>query len=84
MINVLYTCAKLQVPWLEFFRTNGFFSTSDFKVIIFMESIKCIEIASVQDVQNVIEFCRKYGMLLGEHFKDCEEMELSEKTLHIT
>jgi hypothetical protein len=49
-----------------------------------MESIKCIEIASVQDVQNVIEFCRKYGMLLGEHFKDCEEMELSEKTLHIT
>ena len=45
-----------------------------------MESIKCVEIAPMQDVQN-IEFCRKYGMLSEGHFKDCGEMELSEKSI---
>ena len=35
----------------------------------------------MQDVQNVNEFYRKYRMLLGKQFKDCAEMELSEKSI---
>ena len=29
-------------------------------------------------------FCTKYGILSGEHFKDCEKVELSDKTIVVT
>ena len=35
----------------------------------------------MKEVQKVIEFCRKYGILSGEHFKDSGEVELSEKNI---
>ena len=41
--------------------------------------MKCTEIAYLQDLQNVIDTSRKYGMLSGEQLTDSREVELSEK-----
>ena len=46
-----------------------------------MESNEYTETAFLQDLQNITEFCRKYGMLSGEHFKGCVQVELSEKSI---
>jgi hypothetical protein len=45
-----------------------------------MESIKCTEIVLLQDVQNVIEFCREYGMLSDEQYENFE-VQLSENSI---
>ena len=43
-----------------------------------MESINCTEIGLLQDIT---EFCKKYGMLSSEDFKDCGEVK---KVLQMT
>ena len=43
-----------------------------------MDSVKYTEIAAWEDMEKGIEFCRKQGILPGEHFKDCGEVELSD------
>ena len=36
-----------------------------------IESISCLEIATLVDLEKGIDLCRKYGVLLGEDLRDC-------------